>query len=89
VIAGTASGAGLAALFTALGGDVDVIAGAIVGFLVATIAPLGDLGISMLKREMNAKDTGTLLSAHGGALDRIDSWLWAGVLGFYAVVWIV
>jgi len=88
VVAGAASGAGLAGLYSALGGEVDVIAGAVVGFLVATIAPLGDLGISMLKREMNAKDTGTLLSAHGGALDRIDSWLWAGVLGFYAVVWL-
>jgi phosphatidate cytidylyltransferase len=88
VLVGIVSGAGLAALFSSLGGDVDVIAGAIVGFLVATIAPLGDLGISMLKREMNAKDTGSLLSAHGGALDRIDSWLWAGVLGFYAVVWL-
>ena len=65
-----------------------LLGGAIVGFLVATIAPLGDLGISMMKREMNAKDTGALLSAHGGALDRIDSWLWAGVLGFYAVVWL-
>ena len=88
VIAGTVSGAGLAALFTSLGGDVALLGGAIVGFLVATIAPLGDLGISMMKREMNAKDTGTLLSAHGGALDRIDSWLWAGGLGFYAVVWL-
>ena len=88
MLAGAASGAGLAALFTSLGGDVDVIAGAIVGFLVATIAPLGDLGISMLKRETNVKNTGRLLYAHGGALDRIDSWLWAGVLGFYAVVWL-
>jgi phosphatidate cytidylyltransferase len=89
VLAGVLAGAGLAALFINLGGEVEVLDGAIVGFLVATIAPLGDLGISMLKREMNAKDTGTVLSAHGGALDRIDSWLWAGVLGFYAVIWVV
>ena len=89
VLTGTLAGAALAALFASLGGNVDPVGGAIVGFLVSTIAPLGDLGISMIKREMNAKDTGTLLSAHGGALDRIDSWLWAGVLGFYAVVWAV
>jgi len=89
VLTGTLAGAALALLFASFGGKVDAIGGAIVGFLVATIAPFGDLGISMFKREMNAKDTGTLLFAHGGALDRIDSWLWAGVLGFYAVVWLV
>lgn len=61
--------------------------GLLIGVIVSTLAPLGDLGISMIKRELAIKDTGHLFPGHGGALDRIDTWLWASALGFYAVVW--
>jgi phosphatidate cytidylyltransferase len=62
--------------------------GLIVCVVIATFAPIGDLGISMLKRQFGVKDTGSLLPGHGGALDRIDSWVWAAVLGFFMVTWL-
>jgi phosphatidate cytidylyltransferase len=61
------------------------------GLLLATIvsflALLGDLGESMLKRQFNLKDSSHLIPGHGGILDRVDTWLWAGVISYYLITW--
>jgi phosphatidate cytidylyltransferase len=62
--------------------------GALVGLVMGIFPTLGDLGESMFKRQMGVKDSGNLLPGHGGAFDRVDSWLWAVVIGYYMILWL-
>lgn len=50
--------------------------------LVALFAPLGDLAESLLKRDLQIKDMGSILPGHGGVLDRIDSILFVAPAAF-------
>lgn len=60
---------------------------AILGLVLALLTPLGDLGKSMFKRQVGVKDSGTLIPGHGGVFDRMDTWLWAGVISYYLITW--
>ena len=46
---------------------------AILGFVLSIISQIGDLSLSLLKREKGIKDFGTIFPGHGGVLDRFDS----------------
>jgi phosphatidate cytidylyltransferase len=55
------------------------------GAVIAVAAPLGDLFESALKRDMQVKDSGRLLGAHGGMLDRVDAILFAAIASYYVL----
>ena len=58
----------------------DLGASLIISLLVATSSIFGDLYESSLKRAADVKDSGDILPGHGGILDRIDGYLFGGIV---------
>ena len=57
----------------------------LVGVAIAIAGPLGDLFESLVKRDVQIKDSGRGLPGHGGVLDRFDALLWASVASYFVL----
>lgn len=87
ILFGVLGGAVLGALWSLVVPRITAWAGALMGLILATLTPLGDLGESMFKRQAGLKDSSNIIPGHGGFFDRIDSWLWGAVIGYYLITW--
>lgn len=66
--------------------DEPVHIGAALGAAVVVSATAGDFSESMVKRELGLKDMSHVLPGHGGAMDRLDSLVFAMPTAYFVVV---
>jgi len=61
----------------------------LIGAVVGLVGPLGDLFESMIKRDLDVKDSGRAFGPHGGFLDRFDAVMFTIVAGYYLSIALV
>jgi len=81
--AGGAIGAILLVVFIGLYTELGPGESLLLGAVIAVVGPLGDLFESLIKRDVQIKDSGRGLPGHGGVLDRFDALMWASVAAYF------
>ncbi|HEX78580.1 MAG TPA: phosphatidate cytidylyltransferase [Dehalococcoidia bacterium] len=68
---------------------IDYGAASLLALAISIFGQVGDLFESLFKRNMGVKDSGRYMPGHGGFLDRMDSVVFAGVVVYYYVIWLI
>ncbi|MGH8826823.1 MAG: phosphatidate cytidylyltransferase [Jiangellaceae bacterium] len=82
-------GVGVGVLVAVFAFDAAWWTGVVLGLVGVLGATLGDLGESMIKRDLGIKDMSSLLPGHGGLMDRLDSMLPAAPLIWLVLTYVV
>jgi len=65
--------------------ELDALQSVILGATIGVVGPVGDLFESLVKRDVQIKDSGRGIPGHGGVLDRFDALLWTAVASFFVL----
>ena len=69
--------------------DISILNAIAAGILIGVFGQFGDLSESIIKRNLQVKDSGGIIPGHGGILDRVDSLLFSAPVFYYYYSFIV
>ena len=69
--------------------DISILNAIAAGILIGVFGQFGDLSESIIKRNLQVKDSGGIIPGHGGILDRVDSLLFSAPVFYYYYSFII
>jgi phosphatidate cytidylyltransferase len=67
----------------------NLVHGIILGAIIGIVGQISDLVESLIKRDAGVKDSSHIIPGHGGALDRMDSFILTAPIMYYYISWFV
>jgi phosphatidate cytidylyltransferase len=65
--------------------ELEPLESVVLGATIGIVGPVGDLFESLVKRDVQIKDSGRGIPGHGGVLDRFDALLWTAVASYFVL----